>query len=137
MPLKFFIAMVPPTVTSQQKGIAGGRVYTKPEVRDAKEALKSRLAMFRPETPLQGPLSLLTKWVFPWRKSDSQKARADGLALHSERPDCDNIVKLLADCMTDLGFWKDDGQVSVLRVEKFRGDVTGIFVQVDELEARL
>jgi Holliday junction resolvase RusA-like endonuclease len=133
MTIQFFMAMVPPTVTSQQKGIAGGRVYTKPEVRDAKEAIKSRLAQFRPETPLQGPVSLLTRWVFPWRQSDGQKVRDDGLALHAERPDCDNLVKLLADCMTDLGFWEDDGQVSVLRVEKFRGSLTGIYVEAQEI----
>ena len=37
---------------------------------------------------------------------------------YETRPDCDNVAKLLIDCMTKLGFWLDDAQVARLRVSK-------------------
>ena len=34
------------------------------------------------------------------------------------RPDTDNLQKLLKDCMTRVGFWKDDAQVCREEVTK-------------------
>ena len=50
------------------------------------------------------------------------------------KPDIDNLQKLLKDCMTDLGYWKDDAQVASEIAEKFWSDVVGIYVLVEELE---
>ncbi len=34
-------------------------------------------------------------------------------------PDCDNLVKELLDALTDLHFWRDDGQIAALEVQKY------------------
>ena len=39
---------------------------------------------------------------------------------HLQKPDCDNLAKLVLDQITDLGtIWKDDSQVVTLLVQKF------------------
>ena len=51
------------------------------------------------------------------------------------RPDTDNLQKLLKDCMTRCGFWKDDAQVVREIVEKrWSDEPTGIFVEIKSLE---
>jgi Holliday junction resolvase RusA-like endonuclease len=67
----------------------------------------------------------VTKWYFPL-----VKGRKDG-DFKDTRPDCDNIIKLLKDCMTDLGFWRDDAQVVSETTEKFYANSPGIWVRVE------
>lgn len=47
------------------------------------------------------------------------------------KPDTDNLQKLLKDCMTDVGFWKDDAQVACEIAEKYWSDVPGIYVKTE------
>ena len=37
---------------------------------------------------------------------------------HVGKPDADNLAKAVLDCITQLGFWRDDSQVSRLIIEK-------------------
>ncbi|MDF2722122.1 MAG: BCBBV1cgp24, partial [Paenibacillus sp.] len=41
--------------------------------------------------------------------------------------------KLLLDCMTDLGFWKDDSLVVSLIAEKFWAKLPGIYIKIEEV----
>ena len=50
------------------------------------------------------------------------------------KPDCDNYVKEIKDVMTKLRFWKDDSQVSDLRVVKYYAEKGTIFIRLEELE---
>ena len=43
------------------------------------------------------------------------------------------MIKLLKDCMTKAGFWKDDSQVASEITEKFYGIYPGIYIKVREL----
>jgi crossover junction endodeoxyribonuclease RusA len=68
-------------------------------------------------------------WRFPKGKSHK----------HNEwritKPDTDNLEKMLKDCMTEVGFWKDDAQVVVEHVEKvWSGDPTGIAIEIKVLD---
>ena len=47
-----------------------------------------------------------------------------------------NLNKLLKDCMTDVGFWKDDAQVASEICEKFWAEVPGIYVCAEEIRNR-
>ena len=47
------------------------------------------------------------------------------------RPDCDNIVKLLQDVLTDLEFWNDDGQIAMLQVCKFYAEKPSVIIDVE------
>ena len=51
----------------------------------------------------------------------------------TNKPDTDNLVKLLKDCMTKVGFWKDDAQVTRDIVEKFWADIPGIYIRIKEM----
>ena len=132
MRVKFFMPMVPPTATHQEKKarvIHGKPVfYDPPEVSDARAKLTAHLMQHKPEKRLEGPVQLLVKWCFP------RGAHEDG-AWRATKPDTDNLNKLLKDCMTKAGFWKDDAQVSREIIEKFWAEMPGIFVYAEELNA--
>lgn len=83
--------------------------------------LEALLAPYAPKAPLQGPLVLEFVAALPVGKSDSKKlreAKLTGLVAPEKKPDLDNILKSLMDCMTRLQFWADDVQVVCLRCEK-------------------
>ena len=128
--MKFFLPMILPTCTSQQKGInwAAKRVYTKPELANAYNKFAAHLAQHRPQTPMSGAVRLTTKWLFPIKKGHS-----DG-EYKTTKPDTENSLKLLKDVMTDLGFWRNDAQVASEVTEKFWSVIPGIFVEVEEIK---
>lgn len=83
--------------------------------------LEALLAPYAPKAPLQGPLVLEFVAALPVGKSDSKKlreAKLTGLVAPEKKPDLDNMLKNLMDCMTRLQFWTDDVQVVSLRCEK-------------------
>ena len=45
------------------------------------------------------------------------------------------MLKLFKDCMTKVGFWKDDAQVASEIIEKRFCDTPGIFVEIFPLSA--
>lgn len=130
MKLEFFLPMIPPTVTAQEHKVAvrNGKpvFYDPPEVKEAKGKLLSSLAGHSPEKPFAGAVRLTVKWLFP------RGSHADG-EYRVTRPDTDNLEKMLKDCMTRCGFWKDDAVVASEIAEKFWADIPGIWVRVEEL----
>ena len=131
--LNFFIAMNPPTATAQERAIRVVRgkpvFYDPPEVRDARDALTAYLSRVKPENPLTGALELTVIWLFPRGKSHKNGQ------WRTTKPDTDNLQKLLKDCMTRCGFWRDDAQVVREIVEKrWADDPTGIYIEIRELE---
>lgn len=132
---QFFIPMKsPPTVTSQEKGLdtrnGRKRIYTKYEVKAVKQMFTERLSEYAPAEPLLGAVRLTTKWLYP----DRSGRHRDG-EYKITKPDTDNTVKLFKDCMTAVGFWKDDAQVASEHIEKFwvTTSPSGVYVRVEEL----
>ena len=128
---QFFMPMKsPPTVTHQEKQVAvrNGKpiFYEPPELKKARSQLMAHLMKHRPEQPFTGGVRLVVKWLFPKGEHQSGEYR-------TTRPDTDNLNKLLKDCMTVTGFWKDDAQVASEVCEKFWSDITGIWIRVEEL----
>ena len=78
---------------------------------------------------MEGALELTAVWRFPKGKSHK-----DG-EWRVTRPDTDNLQKMLKDCMTKTGYWKDDAQVVREVVEKRWAEVPGIDIQITEAEA--
>lgn len=116
MSLEFFIHVNPPTATAQEKqvrAIHGRMIFYDPEpVKAARKLLTTCLMPFKPEKPFEGPLQLTAIWLFP---IDSTHKVGEW---RTTRPDTDNLQKLLKDCLTRCGFWKDDAQVVREIVEK-------------------
>jgi len=131
MRIEFFMPMIPPTATHQEKKVrmAGGRpvFYDPPEVQAARSKLTDYLAGHRPDRPLEGGIRLLVKWCFPRGKHRDGEYRIT-------RPDTDNLQKLLKDCMTAAGFWKDDAQVASEICEKFWAEVPGLYICLEQIE---
>lgn len=132
MTIDFFMPMVPPTVTHQEKQVhvvdGKPKFYEPPELKQARQKLMAHLIKFRPQEPASSGVRLLTKWLFP-----ITGRHVDG-EYRITRPDTDNLQKLLKDCMTYCGFWKDDAQVASETVEKFWADTPGIYICIMNLE---
>lgn len=130
--IKFFLPMVPPTATKQQRQINWERrsVYDASQVKEAKAKLEAHLAKYIPDEPLHGGVRLITKWLYPRGAS-----HGDG-EYKITRPDIDNMPTLLFDCMTRLRFWEDDARVASLIIEKFWANTPGIYIELSELEEK-
>lgn len=128
--LEFFIPMIPPTCTHQEKKvriISGKPVfYEPPQVKAARQKLMGNLIKHKPDKPIKGAVWLLVKWCFPKGKHKDGEYKIT-------KPDTDNLQKLLMDCMTDTGYWLDDAQVASEICEKFWADLPGIYIKVVEL----
>jgi Holliday junction resolvase RusA-like endonuclease len=131
--IQFFIPGEPPTVTAQQKGYnRRTKKYYKPaELRDAEQKYMAYANEVRPAQPLEGAINLSVIFGF--------RVRGDHVAGEpkTSKPDTDNMVKALKDCLTRCRFWNDDAQVAAERSVKFWTDETpGILVVIrtwDEL----
>ena len=130
MTTEFFMPMEPPTCTHQEKQVAvikGKPVfYDPPEVKATRMKLIGHLAKHKPKKPCQTGCRLLVKWCFP------RGSHKDG-EYRITKPDTDNLQKLLKDCMTTVGFWKDDCLVASEIIEKFWADIPGIYIRIEEL----
>jgi len=128
---QFFMHMDPPTVTAQEHKVIvrNGKpvFFDPPELKAARAKLTAYLSQHRPERPYSRGVRLFTKWLFP------RGQHRDG-AYRITRPDTDNLQKLLKDCMTDCGYWKDDALVASEIVEKFWAQVPGIWIRIEELQ---
>ena len=130
---EFFMPMIPPTVTHQEKQVAvrNGKpvLYEPPELKDARAKLMAHLASHQPDKPLNCGVRLTVKWLY----HDPTGMHRDG-EYRITKPDTDNLIKLLKDCMTKCGYWKDDALVASEHVEKFWADMPGIYIRIEELE---
>ena len=127
---EFFVAIIPPTVTHQEKKVSvikGKPVfYEPPDLKDARLKLMSHLARFVPSKKYIGGVRLIVKWCFP------RKNHRDG-EYKITKPDTDNLQKLLKDVMTKLGYWVDDNLVASEIVEKFWAEKPGIYIRIEDL----
>lgn len=131
MTTEFFMPMIPPTTTHQEKQVTvrnGKPVFYEPsELREARAKLTAYLMKHIPEQPYTTGVRLVTKWLFP--KGSSHK---DG-EYRITRPDTDNLQKLLKDVMTKLNFWKDDALVASEICEKFWAADPGIYIRIERI----
>lgn len=129
-PIEFFMPMIPPTCTHQEKQarVVNGRpvFFDLPDVKAARQKLTAHLAKHRPNQPLTSGCRLCTKWCWPTNQRHPQGYR-------TTKPDTDNIQKLLKDCMTAAGFWKDDALVAEELVGKYWSDPPGIYIRIEGL----
>jgi len=133
MTTEFFMPMLPPTKTHQTKQVAvmnGKPVFYEPaELKAVRAKLTAHLGEHVPEQQYTKAIRLTTKWCFPRGKHKDGEYK-------TTKPDTDNMIKLLKDVMTSLGFWKDDVLVSSEITEKFWAEIPGIYVKIESLGSR-
>ena len=111
MTLTFSIGGKIPAGTHQMKKatVINGkpRFYEPASLKAAREYYMTMLKPYAPEEPFEGAVSLFTTWYYKISKCSKFHP-----GFKTTAPDTDNLVKLLKDCMTACGYWKDDAQVA-------------------------
>ena len=131
--ITFFLSMKIPSVTAQVKRCRV--VHGKPvffdgaRIKAARQEFMLRLAPHKPPDPIpkDKPVHLFVRFVY------KAPRKRDLNAWKTTRPDTDNMIKLLKDCMTAAGFWQDDSQVASEHIEKQYGDKEGIDIAIEEM----
>lgn len=137
MKTEFFLPMIPPTMTHQEKAARVGKsktgklipkFYEPTELKAVRAKLQGHLGKYIPAECYVGAVRLITKWCFPITgKHQNGEYKAT-------KPDTDNLQKMLKDVMTELGFWKDDALVASEITEKFWAERPGIYICIEPLE---
>lgn len=114
MLISFVEAMKLPSVTQQEHRAGVNKkgkayIYDTPEITDARQLFRAHLAPHKPDEPFSGPVELDIRWLY----NDEDGKHQDG-EFKITKPDLSNLVKLIEDEMTRLGFWKDDSQVALV-----------------------
>jgi Holliday junction resolvase RusA-like endonuclease len=130
---EFFMPMIPPTTTHQEKQVAivkGKPVFYEPDdLKAARAKLEAHLAKHIPAKKYTGALQVVVKWLFPFSEGSKHY---DG-EWKITKPDTHNLNKLPFDIMTDLGYWKDDAIVASEIIQKFWAKTPGIYIKIEEL----
>jgi Holliday junction resolvase RusA-like endonuclease len=125
--IEFFLPMIPPTATAQGHEVnCRGRkpvFYDPVEVKEMKAKFLAVVAPYHPDYPLEGPIRLTTKWIWP----------GNDVQYKITKPDTDNSLKAFKDALTKNGYWHDDAQVASEITEKFWGPQPGIYVRIEAL----
>ena len=89
-----------------------GAFFKSKKLQATEDLYMDKLKYFVPSQPLETPIRLELRFFY------STKDRKKDGGPKISRPDCDNVAKLLIDCMTKAGFWVDDAQICDLSIEK-------------------
>jgi len=89
---------------------------------------------FAPRKPMTGPLWLIIKWVYPYRKADKKWIKEGKLHSCDTRPDTDNLEKGIKDVMGKLNYFNDDSQVARSDFWKQWGTNPHIFISIESIE---
>lgn len=120
-----------PKGTAQQKGVyvRNGKphFYTKPKLENARAQFTRALLPYKPKKPSNKPIKLTVYFYF------DVKTRSLWGKPKPTKPDTDNYLKLLKDCMNGL-FFEDDAQVIDEHVKKFYAEKATIVVRWEEVE---
>jgi Holliday junction resolvase RusA-like endonuclease len=129
-PIVIRICEEPPRSTAQMKKVSviHGRphFYEPPKVKEAKAWLRNHLAVYAPDEPFEGAVELYVLWAYHTNKKKP--------AWKTTRPDTDNLVKMLKDVMTELGYWNDDAQVCYETSSKIVSCNPELYIEVKELK---
>lgn len=137
--IKFTIPIIPKAQARARSGRtkAGQTImYTGSGQRQAQNDLVSLMAPYAPQKPLDGPLSITVDAYLSVPKSWSKRKQACALAQQirpTSKPDLDNYLKQIMDCMTKLGFWMDDSQVVRITAAKKYGEKACWHVMLHEI----
>lgn len=114
--LKFTIPIVPKAQMRARHASRGkfSTTYKHKKQVASEDTLNTFLMQYMPKEPLVGPLVLGVKAFLPVPKSKSKKfkkAAQEGQIRPITTPDCDNLLKMIKDCMSQMRYWEDDKQV--------------------------
>lgn len=135
MQTEFFMPMIPPTKTYQEKevrivyvnGQPKPQFYEPAELKAVRSKLAAHLAKHVPDKKYTKAIRIIVKWCFPIKGK-----HYDG-EYKITKPDTHNLNKMLFDIMTDLGYWTDDALIASEIIEKFWAKIPGIYIKIEPL----
>jgi Holliday junction resolvase RusA-like endonuclease len=130
-PLGFIIDGRP--IAWARAGYSKGRFYDRQE--KERIALKYKLREIYPGEPKEGPIYLGIVFCYKVPKS-LPKDTADAMigTPRIMRPDCDNLIKFIADCAQGI-LYKDDAQIAEIHSKKVWDERDTTMIIVDNLES--
>lgn len=147
-PVSFYVAGEPkgqPRPRAFARKMGNGKFVARVFEAGTAEAWKGAIAAVaernKPTTPFEGPVSLRLRFFLKRPNGhyvSSNPARGikpNAPAMHTGKPDADNLAKAVMDALTQCGwFWRDDAQVALLFVAKNYGNVgTGALIDIMEV----
>lgn len=100
----------------------GGKVTARVFEAGTAEGWKSAVALAsepqRPSSPLEGPIRVDLELLLHRPKALMRKRHPEGRIYATRKPDRDNCDKAVMDCLTTLGWWRDDAQVVAGEITK-------------------
>ena len=110
--------------------IGQGRTYKDAGLREVESRLMEALKPYVPSAPWNGPVALSVAFAY-----GTKSEKKSGL-WKITKPDTDNLMKTLKDCMTSCGFWWDDAQVAQETARKYWSEFPGIVIEIYKLGER-
>lgn len=108
--------------------------YDSGKWRTTERELIRMMIPYAPKQPLDGPLLLVVRWQYPYRRADNKWKKSGEEYSCDTLPDTDNLIKGLKDIMEGLGFYKNDSQVARDDFHKFWGPNPGIFISLNKIK---
>ena len=117
--------------------------YYDPSSKDKKDVLL-RIAAYRPKKPFIGNIKLILTFIMPipksWYGTGKNKYiiknKHKGKYWHTNTPDLDNLVKMIADILQGKDrFILDDSQISVIEAQKIYGNIPRTSIKIQEINS--
>lgn len=122
--------------TKQRARVGRNGGYTPKATADAEARIK-QIAMAAGITQMEGPLTLICKFVYAPPKSWSKRKRQDAMGTwKTSTPDKDNLEKLVSDALNKIAY-KDDAQIVASKVTKFWGQEDATFIRIEPAPERV
>jgi len=111
--MKLTIPIIPKAQQRARHAVRGkhAMAYKAGSQRRAEETIKAYLLPYVPKKPLTGAICLSVMVFLPIPKSKPKwwkENAAAGRIVPTTKPDLDNLIKNIKDCLTDMRFWTDD-----------------------------
>jgi Holliday junction resolvase RusA-like endonuclease len=137
--IQFFVAGTPKPQPRPRAFAFNGhaRVYDAGTAEGWKSLIAVAAKECLPAEPITGPVELTVEFYMPRPKSHhtgkGKIKHAHEDIRHTQKPDTDNLVKAVKDCLSTLRMWKDDSQVWRENVSKEWTDpvVAGAIIKLE------
>ena len=139
--ISFSVAGIPKGQPRPKACVRGkhAAVYDPGTADEWKLLIRDAASKVSPPLPILSAISVRIIFFMPRPKSHFGKngeVKSGAPFFHTSKPDADNLAKAVLDAIGTLGtFWRDDSQVSVLRVSKvYSAQASGAEVKITSEE---
>lgn len=110
------------------------RVYDSGSAEGWKSAIADALRDKRPTTPIDVPVTISCRFAFPRPERLKRKTVTQNPIPHVSKPDIDNLLKAVTDCLTSIGVWTDDALIQRATLGKWycaAGELPGLEMRIE------